>query len=89
MTSNTFISRRPRVAIFADIIKIVTMFIKTVLKDSKQVKRIRNYVPNWNLYLFFLKKQNLLISDEKMLMLAELREFFYVIHILFESSLGK
>ena len=28
----TFILRRPRVAIFADIIKIVTMFIKTILK---------------------------------------------------------
>ena len=46
--------RRPRVAVFADIIKIVTMFIKTISKDSKNVKRIKNYVPKCNLYLYFL-----------------------------------
>ena len=39
---NAFILRKPRVAIFADIIKIVTMFIATIFKDSKKVKRIRN-----------------------------------------------
>ena len=58
----TFVLRRAGVAIFADIIKILTMFIKTILKDSRKVKRIRNYVSKWNLYLYFLKKQNLLIS---------------------------
>ena len=41
----TFISkylflRRPRVAIFADIIKIVTMFVKTIRKDSKTSKEL-------------------------------------------------
>ena len=46
--------RCPRVAIFADIIKIVTMFIKTISKDSKIVKRIRSYVSKCNLYLYFL-----------------------------------
>ena len=40
----TLILRRPRVTIFADIIKIVTMFIKTIIKDPRKVKRIRNYV---------------------------------------------
>ena len=39
-----FILRKPEVAIFADIIKILTMFIKTVLKDSRKVRRIRNNV---------------------------------------------
>ena len=39
---NAFILRKPRVAIFADIIKIVTMFIKKMFEDSKKVKRIRN-----------------------------------------------
>ena len=34
---NTFILKRSRVAIFADIIKIVTMFIKKDFKDSKKV----------------------------------------------------
>ena len=43
--------RRPRVAIFADIIKIVTMFIKAIFKNSRKVKRIRNYVSNCNLFL--------------------------------------
>ena len=37
---NTFILRRSRVAIFADIIKIVIMFIKTVFKDSKKLKEL-------------------------------------------------
>ena len=75
---NPFILRRPRVAIFADIIKIVTMFIKTIFKDSKKIKRIRNYVSKCNLYLYFSIKsllnlyQILLISSKKMLMLAEL-----------------
>ena len=32
---NTFILRLSRVVIFADIIKIVTMFIKATFKDSK------------------------------------------------------
>ena len=55
----TFISKyfyfhRPTVAIFADIIKVVTMFIKTNFKDSKKVKRIRNYVSKFDLYLYFL-----------------------------------
>ena len=36
--------RRSGVAIFAGIIKIVTIFIKTILKDSRKVRRIRNYV---------------------------------------------
>ena len=43
LSQNTFILRRPRVAFFADIIKIVTMCIKMIFKDSKQVQRIRSY----------------------------------------------
>ena len=39
----TFLLRKPRIAIFANIIKTVTMFIKTIFEDSKKVKRIRNY----------------------------------------------
>ena len=41
---NTFILRRPRVANFADINKTGTMFIKRTFKNSKKVKRIRNYI---------------------------------------------
>ena len=35
---NTFMLRKPRVAIFVDIIKIVATFIKTIFKDSKKLK---------------------------------------------------
>ena len=51
---NTFILRMPRVAIFAVIIKIVTMFIKPNFDDSKKVKSIRNYVSKCDLYPLFL-----------------------------------
>ena len=35
LLKNRFILKRPIVASFADIIKIETMFIKVILKDSK------------------------------------------------------
>ena len=38
---NTFILRRPRVANFADIIKMTTMFIETTFKDSKKLKALK------------------------------------------------
>ena len=55
----TFISKylyfkRAGVAIFADIINILTMFIITIYKDSRNVKINRNYVSKNNLYLYFL-----------------------------------
>ena len=37
---NTVIFRRPGVAMFADIIKIITRFIKKIFNDSRKVKRI-------------------------------------------------
>ena len=54
----TFISKylyfkKTVVANFAGIIKIVAMFIKTIFKDSRKIKRIRNYVSKCNLYLYF------------------------------------
>ena len=51
---NTLILRRPGVEILADIIKIITTFIKTITKDSRKVKRIKNYLSNSNLYVYFL-----------------------------------
>ena len=51
---NNFILRKPRVVNFADIIKIVTMLIKTTFKDSNKVKKNRSYVLKCNLYLYFL-----------------------------------
>ena len=50
----TFILRKPRVAKFADVIKIESTFIKTTFKESNKVKRIRKYVLKCNLYLYLL-----------------------------------
>ena len=51
----TFISKyylsRPRVANFAE---IITFFINITFKNSKKVKRIRNYVLKCNMYKYFL-----------------------------------
>ena len=52
---NIIILRRPGETIFADIIKIMTIFTEKNFKDSIKVKRIRNYV---------LKCQNMLMSAE-------------------------
>ena len=38
----TFVSRKLRVSTLAEIIEIITIFIKKILKDSKKVKRIRS-----------------------------------------------
>ena len=46
-------NRKPRVANFADIIKITTKFIKKTFKESNKVKQIREYVLKCNLYLHF------------------------------------
>ena len=35
--------RKSRVDVFADIIKIVIIFIKTIFKDFKKVKRLKYY----------------------------------------------
>ena len=39
---------------FADIIKILTMSVKTIFKDSRKLKINRNYVSKDYLYLYFL-----------------------------------
>ena len=59
---NTFTLRRSGVAIFVGIIKIVTMFINKIFKDSIKVKRSRNYVSKCNRYLYFLIQQKMLMS---------------------------
>ena len=46
--------KKAGVVIFANIINIVTMFIKTIRKDSRKVERIRNYLSSSNLYVYFL-----------------------------------
>ena len=77
---------RPRWAIFADIMKIITRFIKEIFKDLRKTKRVRNYLLKCNLYLYFLMQQNFPISGEKMLMSAEAREcltwFMYLLDLI-------
>ena len=46
--------RRSRVVNYIDIIKIATMIIQTTFKDPKIVTRIRKYLLQCNLYLYFL-----------------------------------
>ena len=83
---DTFILRRPRAASFAEIIKVAITFNKTTLKDSKKVKRIKNYVLKCNLYLYFLVQQKLLISDGKDADVSRTTGMCHVIHI-FSGSL--
>ena len=37
------------------IIKIITMYIKTIFEDSKEFKTVRNYVLKRNLFLCFFR----------------------------------
>ena len=71
--SKNLFSRRPGVAISADIIMLVTVFIKTIFTVSRKVKRIRNFVSKCNLYMYFFIKENLLTFGEKFVMSAELK----------------
>ena len=52
MFQTTFILRRPRVANFADIIKLPTMFIKEKDKDSKKVKYLEICIKMQPIYIF-------------------------------------
>ena len=63
-----------RAANFADIIKKSTMFTKTIFEDSKKFVRSRIYALKFNLYLYFVIYQKLLIFGETMLMPAELKK---------------
>ena len=68
---------------------IATIFIKTTFKDSKKVKRIKNYVLKNNLYLHFLIWQMLLITNEKNADINRTKRVCHVIYMFFGSSLGK
>ena len=62
-------------SIFADIIKIVTTFIKTIFKNSIKFQKTRNYLSKCNLHMHFLTQQNLLISGGKILMSTDLKGY--------------
>ena len=50
---NVFISRKPRVANFADTIKITIMFIKKIYKVSIKVNKVRKNVLKCKTCLYF------------------------------------
>ena len=72
LIQNTVILRRSGAAIFADIIKILTTFIKDIFKDSRKVKRIRNYLSIQSISVF-IDITKFADFREKMLMSADLR----------------
>ena len=61
------------------------MFIKTILKDLKKVKRIRNNVPK----SVFLDIEKFADFRWKNADVSRAQGMCHVIHILFGSSLGK
>ena len=52
--SHDHIYKRPRVANFADIIKIATTFLKITLKDSKKFKELEIMYKNVKYIYFFI-----------------------------------
>ena len=66
---NIYILRRPGVTNIADIIKIAIKLTRAAFKTQQ----IRKNVLKCNFYVYFLIQQNLLISDEKRLLSAELK----------------
>ena len=69
--SNTFVLRKPRVENFAT---LPCLLKPPLIKDSRKAKRIKKYVLKCNLYLYFFIYFKSLISGEKVLMPAELKE---------------
>ena len=61
--SNIAILRRPWVAIFADIIKILTRFIKKMLKDSRKAKKKKKLFTKMQSISVFLDITKLMISN--------------------------
>ena len=62
---NTLNLKAPRVAIFADIIKVVTIFIKTIFKDSKKIIKELETILKVQSISVFLMQQDLQIFGEK------------------------
>ena len=79
----------PRIAVFADIIKIITMFIKTIFEDSKKFQRIRNYVSKCNQCLVFLDLAKFVDFWWKNADVSRIQGVCHMIHTIFGSSLGK
>ena len=84
---NVFILRRSGVAISADIIKIVTKFIKTILKDSKLEELKIMYLNG--IYIWISWYSKICWFPVKNADVSRTQEVCHVIYLIFESSLGK
>ena len=83
---NTLILKRPRVAIFADIIKVVTIFTKTIFKDSKKKKlEIIIKIQSISVFLHVTKFTDFRWKNADV---SRSQGVSYVIHMIFGSSLG-
>ena len=76
--------RRPKVVIFADISKIVTMFIKELFKDSKNIKSIETQFLSVLLNIAKFADFRWENAD-----VTRNQQVYHVIYIFFGSSLGK
>ena len=74
---------------FADILKVSTMFIITIYKDSRKVKINRNHVSKYNLLSVFLDIVKFANFRWKNADVSRIQGVCHVIHIFFGSSLGK
>ena len=83
---NIFNLRRSGIANVAGIISNIS--VKTFFEDSIKVKTTRKHILKSNFYLFLLILKILLISNEKVVMLENLKGCVTSI-IYFGSSLGK
>ena len=83
---NTFIWRRPRVAIFADIIKFVILRIKTIFKDSKILKELEIMYQNAIYICIFWYSKVCWFPVKKYWCQAEIKAcvtwFLYFLHLL-------
>ena len=88
LSQNTFVVRRPGLAIFADIMKTVTVFIKKYLMTQRKIKRNRQIIKMQSISLFFgiAKFVDFQLKNADV---SRTQGVCHVIHIFFGSSIGK
>ena len=76
----SFFLRRTKVAHFASIIKIASMFIKTTFKESNKIKGLKLCIEMQSVFRDITKVAD---SREKMLISVELNKCSVYLHIFF------
>ena len=85
----SFILRRPRVANFADIIKIVTMLIRKTFKESKKKLKELQIMYENAIYIWIFWCRKIWWFSIKNVDVSRVKGLCRVIHIFLGSSLGK